>query len=271
MKNFIIDVSLCKGCYACQIACKDEHVDNDWSPYTKSQPETGHFWLHILEKVQGTVPKVRIDFVPKLCMHCDEAPCIETCEFDAINKREDGLVLISPDKCTGCRTCVEGCPHEVIYFNDDLDIAQKCTGCAHLLDHDADLDIPRCVDACPNEAMTFGEESDLQELLAKGEWLDSEIGTQSRVYYLNLPKKFVAGTLYDPVEEEVLIGAVCRLVDKESGETISVMTDHFGDFWFHGLEDDRNFSLIVEKDGNKKIFHNITTETAVNMGDIPLL
>jgi Fe-S-cluster-containing dehydrogenase component len=77
MKVFVIDVSKCNGCYNCQLVCKDEHVDNDWTPYAKPQPELGHFWLKLNEKVRGQVPKVKMSYVPRPCMHCDNAPCIE--------------------------------------------------------------------------------------------------------------------------------------------------------------------------------------------------
>lgn len=270
MNIFVIDVSLCKGCYACQIACKDEHVDNDWHPYARPQPETGQFWLQVQEKVRGTIPKVMMSFVPKLCMHCDEAPCMRDCPEEAIYKRKDGLVIIDSDKCTGCGVCLETCPHDAVFFNHDLEIAQKCTGCAHLLDHDDDWDIPRCVDACPNEAIRFGEESELRDLAKGAEQLHPEFGTRSRVYYMGLPKKFVAGTLYDPVEEEVVIDALCTLTDKSNHEILTVKTDHFGDFWFHGLKESRAFSLRIEKDGKVREFHEISTDRDVNLGDIPL-
>ena len=74
MKAFVIDVSICNGCYCCQIACKDEHVGNDWTPIAKPQPDTGQFWLKQNEFVRGTVPKVKMHYIPVLCMHCDEAP-----------------------------------------------------------------------------------------------------------------------------------------------------------------------------------------------------
>ncbi len=270
MKAFYLDLSVCNGCYCCQIACKDEHVANDWTPYAKPQPDTGQFWIGITELVRGQVPKVKVTYLPKMCHHCDDAPCIEQCAYDAIEKRPDGLVLIHPDKCTGCKLCKDTCPHDAIFFNEQLNVAQKCTGCAHLLDNDDEWEVPRCVDQCPTEALRFGEEADFQEFIKEAEFLNPEAGTKSRVYYKNLPKKFVAGTVYDPVEKEVIIGATCCLKDDESGEEFTATTDNFGDFWFRKLADDRTFTLNIEKDGAKKVIENIVTDKDLSLGDIPM-
>ena len=120
------------------------------------------------------------------------------------------LVVIDTDKCTGCTNCVDACPYDAIYFNENLNLAQKCTGCAHLLDG-GEWKIPRCADACPTEAILFGEESDFADLIAKAEVLLPETGAKPRVYYLNIPKKFVAGTVYDPVAKEIVEGATLTL------------------------------------------------------------
>ena len=268
MKAFVIDVSQCNGCYCCQIACKDEHVANDWTPYAKPQPDTGQFWLKMNELVRGTVPKVKVAYIPVLCMHCDNAPCIPSCPIEgAIYRRDDGLIIIDPTKCTGCKNCVDSCPYGVIYFNEDLNIAQKCTGCAHLLDNG--WTVPRCVDACPTGAIKFAEESELGDLIGKAEVLHPEYNTSPRVHYLNLPRKFVAGTVYDPVEKEVVIGATCTLTDSASGEKFSAITDGFGDFWFEKLTVS-TFSLNIETDGKTRTIDSISTEKDVNLGDIPL-
>ena len=104
MKVFVIDVGICVGCYGCQFVCKDEHVGNDWSPIAKPQPDTGQFWMRLDEHIRGTVPKVEMHYVPTPCMHCDDAPCMPACPIEgAIYKREDGLVIIDPEKCTGCQ------------------------------------------------------------------------------------------------------------------------------------------------------------------------
>jgi Fe-S-cluster-containing dehydrogenase component len=266
-KAFVIDVSICNGCYCCQIACKDEHVGNDWTPYAKPQPDTGQFWLKQNEFVRGTVPKVKMHYVPILCMHCDEAPCIPSCPIEgAIYKRDDGLVIIDPVKCTGCKNCVDACPYGTIYFNEDLNIAQKCTGCAHLLDND--WKEPRCVDACPTQALKFGTESELKDLIDKADIMKPELGAKPRVYYMNIPKKFVAGTIYDPIEKEVIIGATCTL--SSNGTKLTATTDGFGDFWFEGLEEG-TYDLKIEAKGfTAKTIDSISTVKDVNLGDIPL-
>jgi len=267
MKAFLIDVSKCNGCYACQISCKDEHVGNDWTPYAKPQPDTGQFWLKINEFVRGTVPKVKMHYIPKMCMHCDDAPCMKSCKIEAIYKRADGLVIIDSAKCTGCKNCVDACPYGVIYFNEDLNLAQKCTGCAHLLE--SGWKETRCSDACPTLALKIVEESEIEGLKNKAEVLQPEFGTRPRVYYLNIPRKFVAGTVYDPIAKEVLIDATCTLTGQDSGEAFITKTDDFGDFWFEDLEDDRSFTLTIKLDGKTKIIDSIRTEKDVNLGDIP--
>ena len=268
MKAFVIDISKCNGCYNCQIACKDEHVGNDWTPYAKPQPDTGQFWMKLNESVRGSVPKVKMSYLATPCMHCRNAPCIPSCEPQAIYRREDGLVLIDPVKCTGCMNCLDACPYGVIYFNEDLTLAQKCTGCAHLLDRG--WQEPRCVDACATGALLFGDEADLAETIAKAEVLHPEFGVQPRVYYLNLPRRFVAGAVYDPEADECLEGAEVKLTDLQSGEMRTAKTDIFGDFWFNQVGVG-TYKLEVSKEGYLgQTIEEVSTEKDVNVGDIAL-
>jgi len=272
-KVFVIDVAKCNGCYCCQIACKDEHVGNDWSPYAKPQPDTGHFWLKVDEMERGSIPKVKVTYIPRLCMHCDDPPCLSACPENAIVKRADGAVLIDPAKCNGCKACVDACPYEAIYLNEELKIAQKCTMCAHILDgKDPLVKEPRCVEVCPHNAILFGEYEEFKDLIAKAETLKPELKTKPRVYYLNLPKPFIAGTVYDPELDECLEGAKVTAVDLKTGKTYHTETDEFGDFWLENLEKEHAYSIKVEKEGYITwTLDEINTDKDVNLGDIPLL
>jgi tetrathionate reductase subunit B len=266
VKVFVVDTSICNGCYNCQIACKDEHCGNDWSPYAKPQPDTGQFWMKMNEYVRGNVPQVKMSYVPQMCQHCEDAPCMAACPVEGgITKREDGLVIINPKTCTGCTSCVDACPYGAIYFNETLNLAQKCTGCAHLLDKG--WTEPRCVDACPTGALKFGEESEFSDLIAKGETLHPEFELATRVAYIGLPDRFIAGTVYDPGAQEVVTGAKCTLTGE--GETFTQDTNHWGDFWFEGLKVG-TFSLKIEAAGKSKTLADISTAKDVGLGDIPL-
>ncbi len=269
MKVLVIDINKCNGCYNCQVACKDEHVDNDWTPIAKPQPDTGQFWMKVTDVVQGTVPKVRVRYMLDTCQHCDEAPCIPACSSKAIYKRDDGIVIIDPAKCTGNRDCLAACPYRAIYFNSDLKISQKCTMCAHLLD--SGWKEPRCVDACPTGALRIGEETDLKELIGNAETLHPELGTRPRVFYAGLLNKcFIAGEVFDPEADEVLEGATVTLVNIESRQSSSLQTDFFGDFWFERQQPGK-YSLLIEKDGySAKIIEPIDASKDVNVGEIEL-
>ncbi len=267
MKVFIMDVNNCQGCYACQIACKDEHVGNDWTPYAKPQPDTGQFWGKLNEYVRGNIPHVKMSYVFVPCQHCTDAPCAAACAPKAITTRADGMVLIDPKKCTGCQNCVDACPYGAIYYNESLVAAQKCTGCAHLLDRG--WKEPRCVDACPTGGLKFGEEADFKDVIAKAEVLPTVTGAAQpkvRVYYLGLPKRFIAGTVYDPATKEVVIGATVTL----SGDgSATAKTNAWGDFWFDGLKVG-TYSIKIEGGGKTKTIDKISTAKDVGLGDVPI-
>jgi Fe-S-cluster-containing dehydrogenase component len=265
-KAFVIDVSRCSGCYNCQFACKDEHVGNDWSPYSRPQPTNGQFWLKIKEYTRGTLPKVKLHYIPVLCAHCENAACMEVCDDGAIYRRDDGLVIIDPVKCTGCGKCVPACPYGAVYFNDELNITQKCTGCAHLLDNGRSE--PRCTEICHSGALRFIDESELGDIPEKATDLNP-CGAGPRVYYLNIPKNFIGGMVFDSDKYEIVEGAVCRLTDGE--KMLETTTDGFGDFWFEGL-DKALWTLTVKAGGYKKLtIERISTEEeSVNLGDIAL-
>lgn len=261
MKVFVFDSAKCNGCYGCQLACKDEHWENEWLPYALPQPDTGHFWCKMHQKDHGQVPKVRVEYTPHFCNHCENAPCMKASP-DAVYRREDGLVIIDPLKAKGDRSLVDACPYDAIYWNDELDVPQKCTGCAHLLDEG---EIPHCVDVCATGALRFGDASEFSEELADAETMTSD-EHGGHVYYLNMPHLFIGGDVWDPAADEIIEGAKVTL----SGDAEKVaISDEFGDFWFEKLKAG-SYRVAIDAEGFIPEVHDIELVESLNIGDFPL-
>ncbi|MGV8082818.1 MAG: 4Fe-4S dicluster domain-containing protein [Coriobacteriia bacterium] len=265
MKVFVIDIDRCNGCYGCQVACKDEHVGNEWAPYALPQPNTGQFWMRVKQRDHGSVPKVRVEYTPWPCMHCDDAPCISAAP-DAVYRRADGLVIIDPERAKGRREPVEACPYGAVFYNEVLDVAQKCTGCAHLVDEGK---LPHCVDLCATGGLRFGEESEFAEEIAAAETMLPKAGTKPRVYYLNRPHLFLAGDVWDPTDNEIIEGATVTLTFPD-GHAEKTATDDFGDFYFRRI-DEGVYDLAIEAEGFEPVGRRgIVLDKSLNLGDFPL-
>jgi Fe-S-cluster-containing dehydrogenase component len=259
VKVFIIDPAKCNGCYNCQIACKDEHCGNDWSPIAKPQPLIGQFWCKVNEEELGRAPVVRVVYTPTLCGHCDGAPCLESAKNGAVYRRDDGLVIIDPDKAQGLKELVNTCPIGAIYYNEDLDVAQKCTGCAHLLDNG--WAVPRCVDSCPTKALRFVDIKDLSaEELAATTQPDKMAKYGSHVYYVGSAKRRIAGTLADRSINEVIIGAQIIISDESGTRVSDTITDDFGDFRVTEFGK-AIYTVTIEANGYQKIELSADTRT----------
>lgn len=257
MKAIIFDAAKCNGCYGCQMACKDEHCGNDWSPIAAEQPTTGQFWCRVDQVTRGKVPEVKVEYTARFCDKDEEllrrAP-------ECVYKREDGIVIIDPEKAKGRKDLAD--EFEGVYWNEKLEIPQKCTMCAHLLDDG--WKVPRCVDVCATGALQFGDEEDFQDEIAQATQFDPE----SHYYYLNLPKRWVYGVLVDRTINEVVIGAHVQLLDANGNEVAAVDTDDFGEFRFKGLEE-KPYTVVSKVDGYQEV--NLpadTTDDVVVLGDI---
>jgi len=275
-KAMLIDLTKCFGCYNCVVACMDEHVDNDWSPIAAPQQEIpGHFWMNKPVVERGAWPKLKVTQVPTPCMHCASAPCQKAATGGAVYTRSDGIVIIDPVKSVGQKQLVAACPYGAIFWNDALNIPQKCTFCAHLLDNpqlDQGLQTPRCVVACPTNAISFGEDTALNaQILAAGALpMHPELGTQPRVFYKGLPRTFITGSLYDAKTDEVVKGATLNLTDMVTGAVLTATSDNLGDFWFDGLANKKVFELNIAKSGYYSKTLVVATASDRDMGDIGL-
>jgi Fe-S-cluster-containing dehydrogenase component len=268
----VIDRARCNGCFNCFLACRDEHCGNDFPPYSASQPETGQSWMQVIEKERGKYPKVKVAYTPVLCMHCDDASCIKAATGGAIYKRADGIVIIDPKKSGGQKALVSACPYRVIFWNEEKQIPQKCTFCAHLLDQG--WKAPRCVEVCPTGALTFGNLDDASSDVArrmksgKMEVLHPEYGMKEKVSYLGLPKRFIAGSVVFGNTDQCGEGAKVTLQGK--GEKRVTKADNYGDFEFEGLKTDKTYGVKVECAGYKPFETDVTTKVDVYLGDIVL-
>lgn len=257
-KAFLIDVSICNGCHNCQIACKDEHCDVAWPPYTAAQPDTGQFWCKVEQTVHGTVPKVNITYLPFIGAQDDALVAYAP---ETVTERADGVVYIDPEKAAGRKDIAE--KFEGVYWNEELQIPQGCAGCAHLLDDG--WAVPRCVDACATKALRFVDVEECADELAQCE----KLSEGSHVYYKNLPKRWVAGQVVDPAADEVVIGAVCTLT--RNGEKVAeTVSDEFGDFWFKQVEGALYEVAIAAEGFASKTLAADAVDADVNLGAIEI-
>ena len=150
--GLVIDQERCIGCEACTVACKIEN-NSEAGDWIRVETQGGAR----KDTPGGQYPELRIDFLPRLCMHCGDPPCIEVCSVQAIFKRKDGPVVLDREKCDGCQACIEACPYRAILFSQEKEKAEKCNLCVHRIDQGLD---PFCVICCEGQAIHFGDLND---------------------------------------------------------------------------------------------------------------
>lgn len=207
----VIDLRKCVGCFACTVACKAENV-----------LPPGVVYRRVLDLENGKYPAVKRDFVPVLCNHCENAPCVTACPVKATKIRPDGIVDMDYLKCIGCRACLSACPYGArqldfgqFYTNktpklqayeartsyeykkewprqkgkSPIGNARKCHFCIHRIERG---ELPACVVTCIGKATYFGDKEDKDSLVAesikqnKVKRLKEELGTEPRIYYIGL-------------------------------------------------------------------------------------
>lgn len=238
--NMVIDVAKCHDCNNCFLACKDEHWDNDYLPTSVAQPRHGHSWMNIANVERGRFPLNDVAYLPFTCMHCDDAACMKA-DPDAIYKRPDGIVIIDPVKAKGKKELVQSCPYNVIYWNEEKNVAQKCTMCVHLLE--SGWSQPRCTHSCPTGALIFlyAEDGEMAKIVQeqKLEVFRPELEQKPRIYYKNLyrfTKCHVAGSVALADKDECAEGAEVTLTNLQTKQVCTTRTNDYGDFKFDNLE-----------------------------------
>ena len=275
--NLIIDVAECTNCQLCTLATMDEYIDNDWPGYAAPMPKHGHRWIDILQKERGQVPFIDIAYVPTMCNHCDDAPCIAAATDGAITKRDDGIVLIDPEKARGQKHLVDACPYGHIWWNEERAVPQAWTFDAHLLDQGWTK--TRGQLSCPTQAMRAVnvEDGEMARMVRDDglEVLKPELGTKPRVWYKNLWRystAFIGGSVSAQANGTVdcVEGATVRLM-KDGGAIAETETDNYGDFKFDRLEQDSGaYQVEIDADGHEKKTVEAELTESIYLGEIRL-
>jgi formate dehydrogenase iron-sulfur subunit len=172
--GFFTDTSVCIGCKACEVACKE------WNQLPEKEDELGFLgqsldntgelngttWRHV--QFIDNVPDATMTegngkaflLMSDVCKHCQHASCMDVCPTGAIIRTEFDTVFIQEDVCNGCRNCIAACPYDVIDVNEEKNVAQKCTLCYDRLQGGME---PACAKACPTDSIQFGPLDDLRK------------------------------------------------------------------------------------------------------------
>src|SRR3982074_3714638 len=275
--NMIIDVAECTNCNLCTLAAMDEYVGNEFPGYAAPMPKHGHKWITLLPKERGQLPMIDLAYVPTMCNHCDDAPCMKADKIGAISKRADGIVIIDPVKAKGQKQLVDACPYGHIWWNEELQLPQSWPFDAHLLDQGWQQ--TRGQQSCPTGAMRAIKVEDAEmQRIARDEGLEvmkPDLATRPRVYYRNLwrySKCFIGGTLAVEVDGVVdcVGGASGRLT--RDGRTVGETTsDNYGDFKFDKLDENSGRYLVeISTPGHADKTVEANLGVSVNLGEIRL-
>jgi len=162
----VMDLDLCVGCRGCEVACRQEH---DLKPRLgetidiRTRPIPNYTQV-ITVGPQGQFPDLDMWYVPRLCNHCTDAPCVAMCPTGAMTVREDGIVCINHEKCISCLHCLHACPFQAIHYDKDDDVVGKCDFCEHLVDYGEE---PACVAVCMTRCRIFGDLNDPQSEVSR--------------------------------------------------------------------------------------------------------
>ena len=202
--SYVIDLHKCIGCGSCVRACK---MEND--------VPTGFYRTWVERYQKGDEEHARIDspegglrgfpsrtagvegvhkayYVPKMCNHCDETPCVQVCPFGASYKTPDGVILVDAERCMGCSYCVQACPYGSRFISPITHTAEKCTWCYHRTSKGLKT---ACIQACPTGTRMFGDMKDpynpVRHLIERERLgvLQPQLLTKPKCYYAGLDKE----------------------------------------------------------------------------------
>jgi Fe-S-cluster-containing dehydrogenase component len=271
--NLIVNVGRCENCYNCVIAEQDEHVGNDYPGYAAPGALSSEAPIRILRRVQGAAPLVETTYLPVLCNHCDDAPCMRVAG-EAIKKRPDGIVIIDPVKAKGRKDIVRACPYKAIVWNDEQQVPQTWIFDAHLLD--AGWTHPRCQQSCPTgvfEAIKLDDKAMQEKVQQEGlRTLLPKLNAKPRVYYRGLErweKCFISGSVSVSVNGIVdcVVGAEVALFQGDKQVAVT-QSDDFGDFRFGGLDEDSGVYRVEVGHAQGRAQRDCVLNESIYLGEI---
>lgn len=229
-KGMFVDTSICTGCKACQVACKEWNGLDPEPTHFRQEPGTpypvaGNFtgnsydntgrmsatdWRQVrfIEQINASRAGSRWLFMSDSCKHCTDAACLNVCPVEAIERTDLGNVLVRQDKCVGTKLCNQACPYGVIRYSEKTRTSHKCTLCNDRIHNGLGT---ACAKACPTGSITFGEVGDLKaradarlaKLRSLGETKANLYGYSQagglKVFYLLMEKPEVYGLPENPV------------------------------------------------------------------------
>lgn len=137
---------------------------------------------------KGSFPDTNRSFSVMRCNHCADSPCTDVCPVTALWEREDGIVDFDPERCIGCKACMQGCPYDALYIDPETHTAAKCNYCSHRVDAGRE---PACVTVCPEDAILAGDVSNEQTEIAETvsrqdvQVRKPEKGTEPKLFYVD--------------------------------------------------------------------------------------
>ncbi len=216
-------------------------------------------------------------YLPVPCMHCNNAPCVKAAQGNGITKRPDGIVLIDPLKAEGKKELVGACPYGAIWWNEETNVPQKCTFCAHLIDDK--WKAPRCAQACPTGALQAicVEDEEFRDVVEKQhlQVYQPDFNTGPSTYYKNLnyfTQAFIAGSVAKRMNgiSDCVEGACVTLI-RNSGIVAELNTDNYGDFKFDGLDENSGKYVLTIKAADFREKHiEVDLSESIYLGDIYL-
>lgn len=196
--GFVIDLRRCIGCHACSISCK-----------TENEVPLGGFRHRVryLERPEANT----IAYLPLLCMHCQDAPCLDACPTSSITRMEDGRVVINQDNCCGMKACMAACPYGAIYLDAQSGRADKCDMCTHRTSLGLE---PACVASCPTDTLRFGDLDNADDPVTQyakehgAKPFKEDVGTKPSILYIEqeawMEQAAATGVQLVPEDDEIV-------------------------------------------------------------------